>query len=708
MRKLLFILTLFLAPSVFAQGVAVSGNLKDLGTANVTSQSTRVEFKLKGFGGQIPGVTGVGKISTEVKIFRPDANGAISGSIYSNSQIDPSGTFYSVCIFDAGQLFRCNSYNITGAFNLNTAVPISTTPSATVNTVVTQSYSQSFTSLTTWTVTHNFADPKTICHFFDTAGNEFNPDLKTRTNDNTFTALFVVATSGSATCFRAGQFALTQGSLSLNDVFVKVPGAAQASVGDFPFNFAGAVNACRVNNIRFVGGTCALFPATRAGLQSAIDDLPARGGLVVINATFALDATTLTVGSNGAGDPYTGKSVMLYFASSGAWTGTANPMFLLAGRSGITGLGRSTYLQNTGASGARLIDIAHPAEAVIIRDLGLLSKGPAIKCQGSCSGVKWSNLFLQSESGSTIETQSWLDTAEASGIFISHQSATGSCWRMGVTGTGGSLEWGMNGGSIRDLTCQTGVAGAGPSLHWEADGGTPNNYGSSVMENIQIINPRKEAFKIRGNGPGPFRIANVKIAGPVLDAGTYDAITIGTTGSLYGITLEGVEGQTAAYRYGIDWTSGAGRIKHVSMGSTTATVNVNNQIILQDVNATIAGGIKVPRFVSNGTALAAGDFTNAGWGTAPSIGSVVGTDQGFEFIITSGTGTPSASPTVTLTFKDLTWTNSPIASCGMKSGGTGAIQQILPAPTATTLVMTYNGTPATSVTFPISCTLMGR
>jgi len=111
-----------------------------------------------------------------------------------------------------------------------------------------------------------------------------------------------------------------------------------------------------------------------------------------------------------------------------------------------------------------------------------------------------------------------------------------------------------------------------------------------------------------------------------------------------------------------------------------------------------------------GTALASGDFTgiHTNWGSGATVGSVVGTDQGFEVTVTSGSSGTGANPTLTLTFKDGTWTSSPVASCGWKAGGTGTLQHLSWTAAASTLVITYNGTPGTGQTFPISCVLMGR
>jgi hypothetical protein len=111
---------------------------------------------------------------------------------------------------------------------------------------------------------------------------------------------------------------------------------------------------------------------------------------------------------------------------------------------------------------------------------------------------------------------------------------------------------------------------------------------------------------------------------------------------------------------------------------------------------------------SMGTALAAGDFAlSAGWGNTAAVSAVTGTDQGWKITITCGGSGIGANPTVTLTFKDGTWTLAPIAISKMV-GGTGTITDLSDAPTATTWVITFNGTPVTAQTYVISGIVMGR
>lgn len=111
---------------------------------------------------------------------------------------------------------------------------------------------------------------------------------------------------------------------------------------------------------------------------------------------------------------------------------------------------------------------------------------------------------------------------------------------------------------------------------------------------------------------------------------------------------------------------------------------------------------------SQGTALVAGDFAlSAGWGSGAAVSAVTGTDQGFDLTVTAGTS-PTANPTVTLTFKDGTWTNTPILLIQQR-GGTGAQPTAINyTPSATAPVITWMGTPVNTNTYIFSVLVIGR
>jgi hypothetical protein len=116
-------------------------------------------------------------------------------------------------------------------------------------------------------------------------------------------------------------------------------------------------------------------------------------------------------------------------------------------------------------------------------------------------------------------------------------------------------------------------------------------------------------------------------------------------------------------------------------GSGSATPNTNfNRIV-----------------VNRGTALTSAKFAlSAGWGSTASVGSIVGTDSLFSFIVTAGGTGLATNPSVTITFADGTWTNPPI--CVFANGPTtGANPTWITLSssdiTSTTLKITANITP---------------
>lgn len=132
-------------------------------------------------------------------------------------------------------------------------------------------------------------------------------------------------------------------------------------------------------------------------------------------------------------------------------------------------------------------------------------------------------------------------------------------------------------------------------------------------------------------------------------------------------------------------------------------------------NKTVSDTLFIKRLrATQGTALVAGDFAiSAGWGNTASVGSVLGTDAAFSAVITSaGTG-QAAGPTVTLTFHDGTWTNSPICTPAMGPGNNVLAAWLIQSVSATALVLqatlvSGNFTPAATNTVGLTVSCVGR
>ena len=95
---------------------------------------------------------------------------------------------------------------------------------------------------------------------------------------------------------------------------------------------------------------------------------------------------------------------------------------------------------------------------------------------------------------------------------------------------------------------------------------------------------------------------------------------------------------------------------------------------------------------------------STGWGTTGAAGNGVsaasGTSQSERFTITAA-GTPTANPTVAITFPQAFWV-APLCSA-IQIGGTGSIQALTTGGTESTtgVTLTWHGTPAAASTYII-------
>lgn len=95
-----------------------------------------------------------------------------------------------------------------------------------------------------------------------------------------------------------------------------------------------------------------------------------------------------------------------------------------------------------------------------------------------------------------------------------------------------------------------------------------------------------------------------------------------------------------------------------------------------------------------GTALETTDFAliASGWGTGASVSSVDGTDAAFRVQITAGSS-PTASPSLTLTYKDGAFGTAPFAIVQRTGGNDTSLSVLVATTTTTVLTVTMSGTP---------------
>jgi hypothetical protein len=108
------------------------------------------------------------------------------------------------------------------------------------------------------------------------------------------------------------------------------------------------------------------------------------------------------------------------------------------------------------------------------------------------------------------------------------------------------------------------------------------------------------------------------------------------------------------------------------------------------------------------TALVSGDFGNSGWGTSPTFAVTRGTDMAAQVTMTCGT-TPSANPTITLTFKDGTWSTIPVVvACRADSAvAPTTAYWAVTAVSATAVTFTFVGTPTAGNVYGLAFHCLG-
>jgi hypothetical protein len=142
----------------------------------------------------------------------------------------------------------------------------------------------------------------------------------------------------------------------------------------------------------------------------------------------------------------------------------------------------------------------------------------------------------------------------------------------------------------------------------------------------------------------------------------------------------------------------------------TAGSSLGNSSITDDgTSVGLTEQVKLKRIsVANGTAQTSTNFVlGTQWGTSPSVGSIVGTDQALQFVVTSGTGSPTTGATVTITFADGSWGNAPICIEKNEASG-GTLLTLKNVTTASTLTLTATTAPAVTTAYTINVLCFGR
>lgn len=218
--------------------------------------------------------------------------------------------------------------------------------------------------------------------------------------------------------------------------------------------------------------------------------------------------------------------------------------------------------------------------------------------------------------------------------------------------------------------------GANPAFQFN----TNRTASSSLL--INVSNNGTQKFSISSAGAVTCASALTVSAGGVTITGNS---TI--TGTLSGLT-------------GLTMTSGATTL---AAGLTVPTNHIT----------VTAGDLKVRRLIPmNGTALVSGDFAlGAGWGTTATIGAIQGSDTSFVFTVTSaGSGQSASTATVTLTYKDLTFSGGNCIAIPVRGDATAPTTGFWSVGTITTssAVLQFQGLPVAGSAYKCFCVILGR
>jgi hypothetical protein len=233
-------------------------------------------------------------------------------------------------------------------------------------------------------------------------------------------------------------------------------------------------------------------------------------------------------------------------------------------------------------------------------------------------GVVGGNIDIVGGSASNI-TDVWNNGNGGSVHIVGGDGATGSCLvdEPGETGEGG------NGGYV---FIDAGNAGASVSC----DGSSSPSSG----------------------GPGGIVIGSSGDADSLISIGNIGSIFLNGAGIVIGELNSSIS-------FG---SNGSSSVRFLSPTTFNSSVSFGaNSTILPTDKAVPLGG-PANRFLREwlgGTTAATGDWVITGWGANATKTAFNGSDSDGTLNITAGTA-PSANPTAALTFKDGTWTNTPV------------------------------------------------
>jgi hypothetical protein len=324
-----------------------------------------------------------------------------------------------------------------------------------------------------------------------------------------------------------------------------------------------------------------------------------------------------------------------------------------------------------------------------------IAGAPAWVKLGTWVGYAGSSITLTLHNGTGYDT----GTNEEAVTYITARTASG----VSAPNLAGVAYWQFLGSGANPLYTQPGILFAATGNSTSA-----TNQSWDVWVNLNVYSPGHYSVSIDTLAGGD-TWTNIDTIGtePV---GAYVVAAVLASISITNLTVSG----TTSFA--------AGSIALAALGSGTLSQNTSGTSAgltgtpAITVGAVTAGVVTAKRYNAHaGTALVAGDFAvSSGWGTSPTITVLRGTDQAAAITVTAK-ATVGASPTITLTFHDGTWTTVPVivvsrqdvVAAAAAPGATVTNQWVVTSVSATAVVFTFNGTPVANSTYGLSFIAMG-